>query len=72
MACERTGRRCRAIELEPRYVDLIVRRWQVLTGKVAMHEETGQSFDEAAHEAADIEIVDPDDTEDAEALNVQS
>ena len=72
MACERTGRRCRAIELEPRYVDLIVRRWQALTGKVAMHEETGQSFDEAAHEAADIEIVDPDDAENVEARDVQS
>lgn len=48
IACENTGRRCRAIELEPRYVDLIVRRWEQLTGKVAMLEATSESFAETA------------------------
>ncbi len=48
IACEKTGRRCRAIELEPRYVDLIVRRWEQLTGKVAMLEATGEGFAETA------------------------
>lgn len=35
IACEQLGRRCFAIEIEPRYVDVAVRRWQKLTGKDA-------------------------------------
>ena len=35
IACEKSGRRARLIELDPKYVDVIVRRWQELTGKVA-------------------------------------
>ena len=34
---ERTGRRCRGIELDPLYVDVIVRRWQTYTGDKARH-----------------------------------
>ncbi|THD82085.1 MAG: DNA methylase [Phenylobacterium sp.] len=48
IACETTGRRCRAIELDPRYVDLVVRRWEALTGHIAMHVETGAGFEEMA------------------------
>jgi DNA modification methylase len=44
IAAERTGRKARVIELEPRYVDVAIERWQRLTGKVAMHAETGQPF----------------------------
>ena len=32
MACERTGRRCCGLELDPLYCDVIVRRWQAYTG----------------------------------------
>ena len=39
IAAERTGRRCRAIELDPLYVDTAVRRWEVFTGKAAVHAE---------------------------------
>ena len=46
MACERTGRRCHGIELDPLYVDVIVRRWQTYTGDKASHLEAGQTFDE--------------------------
>jgi DNA modification methylase len=46
MACERTGRRCHGIELDPLYVDVIVRRWQIYTGDKARHLETGQTFEE--------------------------
>ena len=46
MACERTGRRCHGIELDPLYVDVIVRRWQTYTGDKARHLETGQTFEE--------------------------
>ena len=35
IACERTGRRCYGIEIEPRYCDVILRRWEAETGKTA-------------------------------------
>ena len=35
MACEQTGRRCRTMELDPGYCDVIVRRWETYTGKTA-------------------------------------
>ena len=44
IACENTGRRARLIELDPKYVDVIVTRWQSLTGGVATHAASGQSF----------------------------
>ena len=44
IAAERTGRVCYGIELEPRYVDTIIRRWQLFTGLEAVHEVTGQTF----------------------------
>ena len=48
IAAEKTGRVGRGIELDPGYVDVAVRRWQRLTGDVAIHAETGQTFDELA------------------------
>jgi DNA modification methylase len=50
IAAERVGRRCYGVELDPLYVDVIVRRWQAYTGDVARHAETGQTFDEVAAE----------------------
>jgi DNA modification methylase len=50
IAAERVGRRCYAIELDPLYVDLAIRRWQRLTGQTARHAETGKSFDEMSTE----------------------
>lgn len=35
MACERLGRRCFALEIDPRYVDVAVARWEAFTGKTA-------------------------------------
>jgi DNA modification methylase len=35
IACERVGRRCYALELDPRYCDVIVQRWEAFTGKKA-------------------------------------
>lgn len=46
MACERTGRAARLLELEPRYVDVIVRRWQQYTGQKAVRLNDGILFDE--------------------------
>ncbi len=48
MAAERTGRRCFGLELDPLYVDLVLRRWQAYTGAAARHAATGQTFDEYA------------------------
>jgi DNA modification methylase len=44
IAAEKTGRKARLIEIEPRYVDVTIQRWQRLTGQVAVHAETGQPF----------------------------
>jgi DNA modification methylase len=51
IAAERTGRRCCGLELDPAYVDTIVRRWQALTGGSARHAVGGRSFDDLAREA---------------------
>lgn len=44
IAAEQLGRVCYGIELEPRYVDVAVRRWQQATGQTAILESTGQPF----------------------------
>ncbi len=44
IAAEQTGRTCYMMELDPIYCDVIIRRWQNLTGQQAIHESTGQSF----------------------------
>ena len=46
IAAEMTGRSCHAIELNPQYVDVAVRRWQQFTGKQAILESTGEPFPE--------------------------
>jgi DNA modification methylase len=51
VAAERTGRVCYGIELDPIYVDTIVRRWQAFTGKLAVHALSDRSFDELQEEA---------------------
>ena len=35
IACERLGRRCYGVELDPRYMDVAVRRWEEYTGRKA-------------------------------------
>ena len=50
IAAERTGRRCYGLELDPLYVDTIVRRWQKLTGGSARHAASGRSFDDLSRE----------------------
>lgn len=47
IAAEQTKRRARAIELDPRYVDVAVERWQRLTGKTAVLAGSGLTFAEA-------------------------
>jgi len=50
IAAERTGRTCYGIELDPLYVDTIIRRWQAYAGEIARHAVSGQSFAELAEE----------------------
>ena len=50
IAGETTGRRVFAIEISPQYVDVAVRRWQTLTGRVAMLDQDGRTFEAVAAE----------------------
>ena len=45
VAAERTGRVCRGVELDPLYVDVIVRRYEGMTGNDAILVKTGEAFD---------------------------
>jgi len=48
IGCERLGRSARLMELDPRYADCIVRRFQEYSGKHAVLEATNQTFEEVA------------------------
>jgi DNA modification methylase len=50
IAAENTGRQARLVEYEPTYVDVAIRRWQLHTGQVAVHADTGKTFDQLAKE----------------------
>ena len=45
IAAERTGRKARALEIDPAYVDVAVRRWQTYTGKSAVLAGPGETFE---------------------------
>jgi DNA modification methylase len=46
IAAERTGRSCRGVELDPLYIDVVLRRYQAETGQSATLEGTGETFDQ--------------------------
>ena len=46
IAAEQTSRVCYACELNPAYVDVAVERWQKFTGKLAVHAESGKTFND--------------------------
>ena len=48
IAAEKNGRVARIMELDPKYVDVIVKRWEEFTGKKAVLEATGEPFKAAA------------------------
>jgi len=48
IAAERTGRKARALEIDPNYVDVAVRRWQTYTGKPALLAGSGETFETTA------------------------
>tara|TARA_R110000796_G_C14510756_1_gene429856 strand:- start:186 stop:1364 length:1179 start_codon:yes stop_codon:yes gene_type:complete len=44
IGCEKKGRKCYGMELDPKYVDVVIKRWQEYTGKEATLEGTGETF----------------------------
>jgi DNA modification methylase len=51
IAAERVGRRGYGLELDPMYVDTVIRRWQAFSGDEARHAASGQSFNDLDKEA---------------------
>ena len=49
-ACEQTERACYGIEIDPRYVDVVLKRWQKLTGRQATLEGDGRTFNQITAE----------------------
>jgi len=52
IACEKHGRMARLMELDPKYCDVIIKRWQEFTGELAILEGTEQTFTELEGERA--------------------
>ena len=52
IAADKTGRVCRGVELDPLYVDVIVRRFEAATGNQAVLVETGETFEALATQGA--------------------
>ncbi len=50
LAAERLGRKCRAMEITPAFVDVAVKRWQQATGKIAVLEGTDSTLEAVAKE----------------------
>jgi hypothetical protein len=48
IAAQRTGRACRGAELDPLYVDVIIRRYQATTGDDGVFAATGETFEALA------------------------
>jgi DNA modification methylase len=69
IAAERTGRRARGLEIDPVYVDVVVRRWQTYTGKAATL-ATGQTFEQIEEERA-VPTSHPIETDQAELAAVK-
>lgn len=57
IAAERTGRICHGVEYEPRYVDVAIERWSAMTGRSAILERTGASFEKLkAEQLASVNV----------------
>jgi len=54
------GRQARLIDLDPRYVDVIVKRWQGYTGRAAVLEKDGLEFEQIAFERSEFSTEPPD------------
>jgi DNA modification methylase len=49
LAAETVGRICRAIEIDGPYCDVVIKRWQAMTGEDATLEESGETYSQAVH-----------------------
>ena len=49
LSCEKNDKHCFMMELDEKYVDVIIKRWQNYTGKDAVHVESGKTFNELAN-----------------------
>jgi DNA modification methylase len=56
LAAERVGRRAYSLELEPKYVDVAIRRWQAFTRSDALHADTVRTFAEMAGDRKDAQL----------------
>ena len=52
IASESVGRSCRAIEIDGLYCDMIIKRWQQMTGEAAVLATSGKTFDEISARVA--------------------
>ena len=50
VACEKTSRHCRMMELDPAYCDVIVKRWEEFTGNTAVCEPSSDHFERTQQE----------------------
>ena len=56
IAAERIGRKCYGLELDPLYVDTVIRRWQAFTGDRAVHASSGHAFNDLEAEVGDAHV----------------
>jgi site-specific DNA-methyltransferase (adenine-specific) len=49
IAAEKNGRVSYLMELDPKYCDVIIKRWQEFTGKIAIHADTNKPFAEVTN-----------------------
>src|ERR1700685_4461799 len=55
-AAEITGRVCLGMELDPKYVDVVVKRWQQLTGKEATLDGDGRTLEQIKAERVGVAV----------------
>ena len=72
IAAEKTGRRAYAMELDPKYVQTAVRRWEAYSGEDAVHVETGLTFRELCEVRTDDRRVLREEVPEADAVRQRS
>lgn len=56
IAAEKTGRRARLLEIDPAYCDVIIRRWERMTGKSAVLADCGTSFEDVTSGRSQVHV----------------